>query len=65
MMRSLRRRTCVVVLAGMALGTGAARATGDPPRLVPWTSIGDIRLGEPKRGVEREYGSEGHGFHVA
>jgi hypothetical protein len=55
----------VVVLTWMALGSSAASATGDPPRLVPWTSIGDIRLGEPKRHVEREYGSEGHGFHVA
>jgi hypothetical protein len=36
----------------------------DPPLLVPWSRIGDITLGEPKKRVEAEYGSEGHGYHV-
>jgi len=42
----------------------AARTTTDPPRLVPWSKIGDIGLGMLKSRVQYEYGSEGDGFHV-
>jgi hypothetical protein len=38
--------------------------TNDPPLLVPWSRVGDIALGGLRSGVEHEYGSPGHGFHV-
>jgi hypothetical protein len=43
---------------------GCSGARRDPPRLVPWNRIGDIRLGEAKKDVEADYGSAGHGYHV-
>jgi hypothetical protein len=62
----------LVLVAAAGVGAAAkngraapARAsTGDPPLLVPWSRVGDITLGEPRRRVEQEYGSVGHGYHV-
>jgi len=48
-------------LSGIASGSVA---TSDPAVLVPWHRVGDIALGETKARVEREYGTEGHGYHV-
>ena len=36
----------------------------DPPRLVPWTRIGNITLGERRKRVESEYGSVGTDYYV-
>jgi hypothetical protein len=54
---------CLAV-AGSHLPVAKARSAGDPPLLVPWSRVGDIALGEPRRHVEREYGSAEHGYHV-
>jgi hypothetical protein len=48
----------------VACGSSSAKGGSDPPVFVPWSRVGDIRLGEPRARVEREYGSIGHGFHV-
>jgi hypothetical protein len=54
------------VLAACGGGSHGASAPGsDPPLLVPWSRVGDIALGARRSQVEREYGSEGHGYHVA
>ncbi len=61
------RRTLVLALLASFAVTGIASSSpgrSDPPVLVPWHKIGDIALGESKAHVEREYGSEGHGYHV-
>lgn len=42
----------------------ASKARSDPTSLVPWSRIGDISLGEPRKIVESEYGGIGHGYHV-
>ncbi len=67
-------RTGTAVLALVAsvavggCGSGSDHANlgnpSDPPLLVPWSRIGNIALGESRARVEREYGSEGHGYHV-
>jgi hypothetical protein len=53
-----------LAFAGSNLALAHARSAGDPPRLVPWSKVGDISLGEPRARVEQEYGSVGHGYHV-
>jgi hypothetical protein len=46
-----------------ATSSGTPRAS-DPPVLVPWTRVADIRLGESAKRVESEYGKEGsRGFY--
>jgi hypothetical protein len=54
----------VVALAIDGCDSGNSHLTSDPSLLVPWSRVGNIWLGEPKARVEREYGSEGSGFHV-
>jgi hypothetical protein len=58
----------LALLAGLCLGgfqsASTAGQASDPPLLVPWSRIGNISLGEPKARVERDYGSESHGYHV-
>lgn len=44
--------------------TGGTARRSDPPVLIPWSRIGDIVLGEPRKRVEAEYGSEGHRYHA-
>jgi hypothetical protein len=52
--------TVCVVLAAVALTACGGTATrSDPPLLVPWTGVGDIRLGEAIRQVGVEYGRAG------
>jgi hypothetical protein len=46
----------VVFLAAGCSHTAAQRT--DPPVLVPWHTVGDIALGEPKERVVREYGRQ-------
>jgi hypothetical protein len=50
--------------AGCGSTSAGRSASSDPPRLVPWSKIGDIALGASKAGVQREYGAVGHGYHV-
>jgi hypothetical protein len=38
------------------LAAGCGHRAADPPRLVLWSRIGDIALGEPRARVEHEYG---------
>ena len=60
-------RWCGRIARTRAAGCRGGRHTAigvDPPLLVPWSRIGGIALGESKARVEREYGSEGHGYHV-
>ena len=45
----------LVVLAALATACGSHKS--DPPTLVLWRQVGDIRLGEPVAQVKREYGS--------
>jgi hypothetical protein len=52
------------VVAGGCATSASHDGNHDPPRLVPWSKIGDISLGEPQVRVEREYGTRGHGYHV-
>jgi hypothetical protein len=54
--------TALVAVAGLPAATIQGRS--DPPLLVPWHRIGNLTLGESKASVEREYGSEGQGYHV-
>jgi hypothetical protein len=50
----------VAVAAGVACAGGAAaRGANDPPRFVPWKSVGDMTLGEPRARVEADYGALG------
>src|SRR5437763_11035805 len=61
------RRTLVLWLLASLVATGIASSSpgkSDPPILVPWHRVGDITLGESKARVEKEYGSEGHGYYV-
>jgi hypothetical protein len=51
-------------LAIAGCGASHQRRVVGPPDLVPWHQVGDISLGEPRKRVEQEYGSSGHGFHV-
>ena len=53
-----------VSAASSQLVVANAESAGDPPRLVPWTRIGNITLGERRTRVESEYGSVGTGYHV-
>jgi len=71
--RQIVRLLAALVVAGVGAGAAAAVAASgssvgfgaaDPPLFVPWSSIGDIALGESRARIEREYGSVGHGFHV-
>lgn len=68
-----RRRILGPVLASLLLAacnSGPVKAEAgvpvshDPPLLVPWSRIGNIALGESKSRVQREYGTDGHGYHV-
>jgi hypothetical protein len=65
-MRSVLALATVLAIAGGCTGIGSTgTATSlDPALLVPWSRIGDIALDESKARVQREYGSEGHGYHV-
>lgn len=65
------RAAVIALVAALALGGCESRSTHarvrakvDPPLLVPWRRIGDIRLGERRSRVERQYGSVGNGYHV-
>ena len=49
---------------GAQLAVAHAQSAADPPLLIPWNRIGNIRLGESRARVEREYGSVGHGYHA-
>jgi hypothetical protein len=40
-----------IALAALVLGASPP----DPPLLVPWSRVGDIRLGEPRARFDREY----------
>src|SRR5919199_6876608 len=58
---------CAIVLAttvALATGCSGSHHRRDPPLLVPWNRIGDIKLGEPRKRVAAEYGSATHGYHV-
>jgi hypothetical protein len=58
---------CLLMVARVA-GTNGAESTpmrvADPSVLVPWSTVGDISLGELKNRVQSEYGSVGNGYHV-
>lgn len=64
----MRRANAVVALAIAAPATACSghghHHAVDPPLLVPWSRVGDIRLGEARARVEREYGRVSHGYHV-
>ena len=64
-------RTALVLAVTLAVASGCSgknhtRGTrvSDRPLIVPWSRVGDIWLGEPKKRVEGEYGPPGHGYHV-
>jgi hypothetical protein len=59
--------TLLALLTALAFGgcdSGKSHGSSDSSLLVPWSSVGNIWLGEPRARVEQDYGSEGHGFHV-
>lgn len=63
-MRSLTVRGVAVCLAVGAMvvtttSCGGTAKRSDPAVLVPWTQVGDVRLGEPFKQVQAEYGREG------
>lgn len=63
----------VIAAAGVITACGGApkhtaanppSKLSDPPLLVPWSRVGDIRLGEPQKEVFAEYGGIGQGYHL-
>jgi len=66
--RPLLALAAIAAIAAIApAGIAASRSRGavvDPPRLVPWSRIGDIALDESRARVQSEYGAEGRGYHV-
>lgn len=65
--QSPAKAALLALVGALALGgcnSDKSDVNSDPPLLVPWKRAGDIWLGKSKALVEREYGSEGHGFHV-
>ena len=55
----MHRVLWLVALAAVGAAHGGAAARPDPPLLVPWNRVGDLRLGEPRAQVEREFGRTG------
>jgi hypothetical protein len=65
--RSPARATLLALIPALAVAgcnTHEKDVRSDPPLLVPWNRVGDIWLGKSRARVERQYGSEKHGFHV-
>src|SRR5207244_11357525 len=64
--RKCRRVTWAAFVASVSspssqLVVAHAESAADPPCLVPWTRIGNIRLDERRTHAESEYGSVGTG----
>jgi hypothetical protein len=58
---------CVAAIIAAGMLTAACGATAkrsDPPLLVPWTRVGNIRLGEPFKQVAAEYGRQARRYRL-